>query len=674
MAESREVLRLLIDGMHCGNCAMNVENHLREVEGVEEVSVSLASNSGKVIFDSTVTSAEKILAVFDNLSFTATIAESNNKLKVLAERKEKARLQNKRDKRHFVTCAIITVIVVCICMVPGWHMEVGKFLSDAFGFKGFANDGSHESLMQAHMQAANILVLLLTIPVQFFFGWRFYKGAVASIKSGMPNMDVLVATGTSIAFLFSVYITFCDMTINDGMPYFETCCMLITFVMLGKILEGRAKTQAGDAVEKLIRLTPETVTVLKKDGTEVEVDIEDVFPGEMLIIKKGDNFPVDGEVKRGDTKVDESMLTGEAELVEKSKGDAVSAGTVNLGASVVIVATSVGGDTQLSHIIQAVEDAEATKPTIQRTADKIASIFVPVIFAIALVTFVGWMAFGLAAANSSIADVVKNALLPAIAVICVACPCALGLATPTALMLGMGKGAEAGILIKDGEMLERACKITNCVFDKTGTLTTGVVLDSEDASVVVQNDEIKPEAKGAIEKLRAENISAWMVSGDKEARAKEIAKQVGIDDEHVVFEVLPTEKGDVIDKIRGELVTANSGEDNVIAFVGDGINDAPALAKADVGIAMSSGTDVAIDAGSIVLMHNKVTDVVCAIELSKATLRKIKQNLFWALIYNCVMIPLAVFGILAPAVAGAAMALSSVCVVTNSLMLKKINL
>ena len=662
MSDTTNTLRLLIDGMHCGNCAMNVEKHIAEVQGVQQVSVSLASNSGKVIYDPNVTSEAEILAVFDNLSFMATIAETNNKMKVLKERKAKAEAQARKDKLHFVICAVITVIVVCICMVPGWHMHIGKFLCDAFSMS--------DTTMTQHMQVANILVMLLTIPVQFFFGWRFYKGAVASIKSGMPNMDVLVATGTSIAFLFSIYITFFDMSINDGMPYFETCCMLITFVMLGKILESRAKTHAGDAVEKLIRLTPETVTVLKKDGSHVECDVEDVFPGEMLLIKKGDNFPVDGEVKKGETRVDESMLTGEAELVVKEKGAQVSAGTVNLGAEIVIVATSVGSDTQLSHIISAVEDAEATKPTIQRTADKIAAIFVPCIFAIALLTFICWLAVGMFSATTAMSDTIKNALLPSIAVICVACPCALGLATPTALMVGMGKGAESGILIKDGEMLERACKVSTCVFDKTGTLTRGVVLDAEDETVIVQNDEIKPEAATAISALKGKNVTPWMVSGDKEHRAKEIASQVGIAEENVVFEVLPTEKGDVVDDIRVKLADANSGKDAVIAYVGDGINDAPALAKADVGIAMSSGTDVAIDAGSIVLMHNKVSDVVRALELSKATLRKIKQNLFWALIYNCIMIPLAACGILAPAIAGAAMALSSVTVVTNSLTLK----
>lgn len=659
---NQEAFRILIDGMHCGNCAMNVENHLNGVPGVVTATVSLASNSGKVVYDTTLTTPEDVLKVFNDLSFSAKIVEGDNKMKILKERKAKAQKQEKRDLSAFVISAVITVVVVSICMIPGWHMHTGKLIYDALASAGFGTSASGDA-MAMHMFCANVLVMLLTIPVQFVFGSKFYKGAVASIKSGMANMDVLVAAGTTIAFLFSLYITFGDSTINDGMPYFETCDMLITFVMLGKLLESRAKTHAGDAVEKLIRLTPDTVTVISKTGETHEASIEDVFPGEMLIINKGDNFPVDGEVKNGTSQVDESMLTGEAELVEKKKGDQVSAGTLNLGSKIVIVAKSVGGDTQLAHIIQAVEDAESTKPSIQRLADKIAGIFVPAIFIIAAITFVGWLIHGFSQSGTP-GDILKNAILPAIATICVACPCALGLATPTVLMVGMGKGAELGILIKDGEMLETACKINTCVFDKTGTLTTGVVLDTEDASIVVKNDKIKPDAKDAISALKNMGVTPWMVSGDKRDRAEEIAGQVGISPENLVCEVFPTEKGEHVDEIK------ESSPAGILAFVGDGINDAPALAKADVGIAMSSGTDVAIDAGSIVLMHNKVTDVVKAIDLSKATLRKIKQNLFWALIYNCIMIPLAVFGILAPAVAGAAMALSSVTVVSNSLLLK----
>ena len=667
MSDTKETLRILIDGMHCGNCAMNVENHIKEVKGVREVSVSLASNSGKVTFDPEETSEKEILAVFDDLSFTATKVESNNKLKVLKERKEKVEKQAKKDLIDFAICAVITVIVVCICMVPGWHMAVGDFLANLFGIE---IEGDNVGIMILHMQCANVLLMILTVPVQFYFGWRFYKGAYESLKSGMPNMDVLVALSTTIAFFYSIWMTFQDVLVNDGMPYFETCCMLITFVMLGKILESRAKTRAGDAVEKLIRLTPEKVTVLEKDGTKKKVDIEDVFPGEVLVVKKGDNFPVDGEVQVGDTKVDESMLTGEAELVEKTIGSAVSAGTVNMGEEVQILATGVGEDTQLSHIIQAVEDAEATKPTIQRTADKIAAVFVPAILLIALVTFWGWILYG----NSygwEMSEVIQKAIISSIATICVACPCALGLATPTALMVGMGKGAEAGILIKDGEMLERACKISACIFDKTGTLTTGVVTESNHSAVIVEDDKVKPDAKEAVSQLKERGVTSWMVSGDKEERANSIAEEVGIDKKHVVSQVLPTEKGECVDEIRKKVQRGSNEGESVIAFVGDGINDAPALAKADVSIAMSSGTDVAIDAGAIVLMHNKVTDVVSAIDLSRATFRKIKQNLFWALIYNCIMVPLAAFGIIAPALAGAAMAASSVCVVTNSLLLKR---
>ncbi len=634
-----EVLRIAIEGMHCGNCATNVEKHLSAVNGVSEVSISLSSNTGMVKYDPDLTCAEEIMSVFDSMSFNGEILEKSSKLQQLNEAKEKARAKRKRELGEFAAAAVLTAIVVGICMVEPIHHMIGH-------------------------HTANLIACILTIPVQFVLGAKFYRGAFDSIKSGMANMDVLVALGTTIAFLFSVYIVLFDSSINSGMPYFETCCMLICFVMLGKLLESRAKTSAGDAVEQLIKLTPETVAVLV-DGQEMGRSVEDVFPGDEIIVKKGDNFPVDGEVSAGSARVDESMLTGEPELVHKSIGDIVSAGTTNLGSKVVVIAKSVGADTQLSNIIQAVEDAQSTKPTIQRTADKIASIFVPFILVVALITFVGWIVFGLCS-QESLDVVIKGAILPAIAVICVACPCALGLATPTAVMVGMGKGAQLGILIKDGEMLERACKIKTVVFDKTGTLTSGSVQDSKDGSIVVCNDEIKGDARSAISELKDRGVACWMVTGDREGRAFEIAERVGIEKSHVICEILPTEKGDAVSEIR-----ESSTRDGQLAFVGDGINDAPALARADVGIAMSSGTSIAIDAGSIVLMHNKVTDVVKSIKLSCAVMRKIKQNFFWALIYNCIMIPLAALGIVAPALAGFAMAMSSVCVVCNSLLLKR---
>lgn len=634
-----KTFKIAIEGMHCGNCATNVEKHLLSVNGVLKANVSLATNSGMVEFDKSVVDEAGIMSVFDDMSFNGTIVEMEDKLKLLNERKARAIKRRNRGLIEFAISAGLTAIVVAICMIPSLHMQIGH-------------------------QMTNMIAFALTIPVQFVFGAKFYKGAYESIKSGMANMDVLVALGTTIAFFFSVYISFCDQSINSGMPYFETCCMLITFVMLGKLLEDRAKASAGDAVEKLIKLSPEIVTVLI-DGEEVDKPLENIFPGDKIVVRKGDNFSVDGEIIEGRSLVDESMLTGEAEFVERSEGSEICAGTTNMGERVVVLAKSVGSDTQLSHIIQTVEDAESTKPKIQRTADKIASIFVPVIIFLALLTFFGWAIFE-AYSGTDVSSIIKNALLPAIAVICVACPCALGLATPTAVMVGMGKGAELGILIKDGEMLETACKINNVIFDKTGTLTTGTVLDSNDDETIVQNDEVRLEARSAIKKLTDLFITCWMVSGDRKERALSISGEVGIENKHVRYEVLPTEKGEIVEEIRASLP-----EEATIAFVGDGINDAPALAKADVGIAMSSGTDIAIDAGSIVLMHNKVTDVAKAIELSKATMQKIKQNLFWALIYNCIMLPLAAFGILAPALAGFAMAMSSVCVVCNSLLLKR---
>ena len=672
-----ETFRILIDGMHCGNCAMNVENHLNAVEGVEKASVSLASNSGTIVFDTSRTSREEIMKVFDELSFDGRIVESDNRAKILEERACREKAEFKRNITMFVFSAGVTIFVVVVCMVGNLHMQLGHALAGLLGLGSLdaasSSFGSYIASLSGdmpfehtlHMWLSNVLVMILTIPVQFVVGARFYKGAVDSIKSKMANMDVLVALGTTIAFLFSVYITFFDMNINGGMPYFETCDMLITFVLLGKLLEARAKGSAGAAVEKLIRLTPDQVTVLKS-GKETECALADVFPGDMIVVKRGDNFPVDGAVMSDSATVDESMLTGEADLIEKLKGDRVYAGTKNLEGKVLIKADSVGQDTQLSHIIETVEQAEMAKPSIQRLADKIASIFVPTIILFSVITFFGWIVFSVATGAAESGEIIKSALLPAIAVICVACPCALGLATPTAVMVGMGKGAEKGILIKDGEMLERACKIDTVVFDKTGTLTRGVVDEKEDSSIEVKGDTIKEDARASIEELRANSIACWMVTGDKHQRALEIAGSVGIDEKCIVDEVLPTEKGDALDDIR-----AKSAESSLIAFVGDGINDAPALAKADVAIAMSSGSDIAIDAGGVVLMHNKVGDVFGCIKLSSAVMRKIKQNLFWALIYNCIMIPLAAFGILAPALSGFAMAMSSVCVVCNSLLLKR---
>ncbi|MEC4294710.1 heavy metal translocating P-type ATPase [Adlercreutzia shanghongiae] len=763
-------IRLAIEGMHCANCAASIESHYRKTPGVIDVAVNLANNTGRVVFDPAQASVDDMLAVFDNLAFTAEIIPDDAPL-VDERRRAREAARAKRDRKVFGISEVLTVIIVAIGMIPGWHMGVGGALAGLF-----AAEPTH---VQA-MFAANILLLALTVPVQFGCGARFYKGAWGSLKGGSANMDVLVALGTSIAFLFSLWITFLPvitsdwtsheaLAINDGMPYFETCAMLITFVLLGKMLESRAKGATNQAIESLMNLTPPTARVVR-GGKEREVPLAQVVAGDTVLVRPGEKMPVDGVVVEGSTEVDESMLTGETMPVVKVAGDAVTGGTQNTTGSVTVRALRVGADSTLARIVRAVEDAQGTKAPIQRIADRIAAVFVPAILIIALLVFCVWFFVVPAGSDGRLVQ----ALMPAIAVICVACPCALGLATPTALTVGMGKGAQLGVLIKDGTVLETMGSLTAAVFDKTGTLTVGepmvtvcdvpdeslrlaaaleersehplaravvryaegrglaplpaaetfeavvgegvhgvvegrevfvgvgkaadgaagaagslVAVDGVPAGRIQFRDEPKSDAAATVRELADDfAVVSYMVTGDAAPSARSIAEEVGIADDHVFAGVKPLEKADCVRAVRSaadvaELASAAEGAEGegsrgsaagrrpVLAFVGDGINDAPALAAADIGVALASGTDVALDAGSVVLMRNRLSDLVVALRLSKATMRKIKQNLFWALIYNCIMIPLAAVGILAPALAGAAMALSSVSVVSNSLLLKR---
>lgn len=759
---SMATLRLAIEGMHCANCAASIESHYRKTPGVIEVAVNLANNTGKVVFDSSQTSVDDLLHVFDGMAFSAEVIPEDTPL---VDEKRRAREQARaaHDLHVFATSAILTIIIVCIGMIPGWHMAVGNALAGLF-----VADPTH---IQA-MFAANVLLMAFTIPVQFLCGARFYKGAIGSLKGGSANMDVLVALGTTIAFLFSLWITFLPVAtgqwsgpealqINDGMPYFETCAMLITFVLLGKMLEVRAKGATNQAIEALMNLAPPVAHVIRA-GCETELPLSQVVAGDVVIVRPGEKMPVDGVIVEGSTEVDESMLTGETLPVFKGEGDAVTGGTQNTTGSVRIRALRVGADSTLARIVRAVEDAQGSKAPIQRIADKIASVFVPTILVLALITFCIWF-FVVPDLVSNvpvpIGDLLVQSLMPPIAVICVACPCALGLATPTALMVGMGKGAQLGVLIKDGSVLENMGCLTSAVFDKTGTLTKGepavVACDLDDANLCLASavesksehpfaravvsfaaargitdlpdvrgfqaivgegvqgmvaghevciqapqdsdegtipgtqvlvdgmmvgtlqfrDEPKEDAAPTIQELASGfGIASYMVTGDDARTAGAIACEVGIPADHVFARVKPLEKADrVRDVMTFDDIQKLRSRDvrTVVAFVGDGINDAPALAAADIGVAMASGTDVALDAGSVVLMRNRLSDLIVALRLSKATMRKIKQNLFWALIYNCIMIPLAAVGILAPALAGAAMALSSVSVVGNSLLLKR---
>lgn len=754
MSQNLAVLRLAIEGMHCANCAANIEKHFRAREGVVDVAVNLANNTGQVTFDADIATVDDMLHVFDDLSFTAEVIADDAPLYDENRRKREA-ARTRHDIRVFVLSLALSIVIVFIGMVPGVHMGLGSVLAGAF-----VAEPTHAQ----SMFAASLVLLALCIPVQFGCGARFYKGAYYSLKSGSANMDVLVALGTTIAFLFSLYITFIPvitgdwtghsaMEINEGMPYYETCAMLITFVLMGKILESRAKGATNQAIESLMNLAPPVAHVVR-GGVEAELPLSEVVTADIVVVYPGEKIPVDGVVIAGETDVDESLLTGEPMPATKRTGERVVGGTLNTTGSITIKAEGVGSRSTLSRIIRAVEDAQGSKAPVQRMADKIASVFVPVILLIALLVFCIW--FFVVPSDGDAARL-QSALLASVAVIVVACPCALGLATPTALMVGMGKGAEMGILIKDGNVLERMCNLKACVFDKTGTITHGrpqviacdvepwalrlaaaleaksehplahavvdyyktacsegacadlaseesshaalpepeefeavvgegvrgiveghevfvgsrVLVDGRDVGGFAYNDEPKADAARTISVLRDEHkVRSFMVTGDAEAPALAIAGEVGIDASDVFFGVKPVQKAECVRDVESRVRAACSPKAQS-AFVGDGINDAAALAAADIGIAMGSGTDIALEAGSVVLMHNRLSDIVEALRLSAATMRKIKQNLFWALIYNCVMIPLAAVGILAPALAGAAMAFSSVTVVCNSLLLKR---
>lgn len=701
--------------MHCASCQTRIEKVLSRTDGVYEVNVNLATGKMRIKYDENKLDSKKIEDKVKSIGFGAELERERNtdKDKKLKEKEYTS------IKRKFILSAILTLPLFSIMF---FHMA---------GIRVF-------------WDKPEIQFALATI-VQFYVGYTFYVGAYKSIRSKAMNMDVLVVMGTSAAYFYSIY----NWYIGHDHFYFESSAMIITLVLLGKMLELRAKSKTGEALMKLMDLAPKEVTVIV-DGNTFKKSAKDVKLGDVLLVRPGENISGDGDIVQGKTSVDESMLTGESIPVDKNVGDKVYQGTLNLNGSIEVKVTTDMTETGLSKIIRMVEEAQNQKAPVQRLADKVASVFVPTVIGIAILTFILHRVFG--------SDVEKS-LISAVSVLVIACPCSLGLATPTAIMVGTGKAANEGILIRDAKALENAEKLTAVALDKTGTITkgrpdvvdminirgdksinnsilysmeiksehpiamaivdyfhdnppkkingsfiniegrgvgfkildknyyalsiksieelgididaeirqnmrpeatyVGLVEDKELNMLVGLVDEIKEDSKESIRFLHDMGLKTVMITGDNEKVAQKIAGSAGIDKYYA--EVLPEEK---VLKVK-ELM-----ETEVVGMVGDGINDAPALATADIGFAMGTGTDIAIDSGDITLVGGSLKSVGRAIDISKKTMKTIKQNLFWAFFYNVVGIPIAAIGILNPMIAGAAMAFSSVSVVTNSLRLK----